>query len=160
MIARPMTIIGGRLALPHGEPLPGGIRCENGLIAALGDIAPQDGDEVIDAHGALVAPGLVDFGVFAIDKPAFHFGGITRAALMPDQAPPLDHPARVRFAALSGKPDKPENYHTVTIKLSGSGKKTEVSLAQDNNTNEEARKESQKNWGGMLEGLKKYVEKA
>ena len=44
-------------------------------------------------------------GVFAIDKPAFHFGGITRAALMPDQSPPLDHPARVRFAAQSGKPD-------------------------------------------------------
>ena len=64
------------------------------------------------------------------------------------------------FSPLSGKPDKPENYHTVTIKLSGSGKKTEVSLAQDNNANEEARKESQKNWGGMLEGLKKYVEKA
>jgi dihydroorotase-like cyclic amidohydrolase len=53
----------------------------------------------------LIAPGLVDFGVFAIDKPAFHFGGITRAALCPDQSPPLDHPARVRFAASSGKPD-------------------------------------------------------
>jgi dihydroorotase len=24
---------------------------------------------------------------------------------MPDQGPPLDHPARVRFAAQSGKPD-------------------------------------------------------
>jgi dihydroorotase len=55
--------------------------------------------------GALVTPGLVDFGVFAIDKPAFHFGGITRAALMPDQRPPLDRPSRVRFAAQSGKPD-------------------------------------------------------
>ncbi|MEO7570764.1 MAG: dihydroorotase, partial [Croceibacterium sp.] len=67
--------------------------------------APQDGDELVDAGGHLLAPGLVDFGVFAIDKPAFHFGGITRAALMPDQSPPLDHPARVRFAASSGKPD-------------------------------------------------------
>jgi len=60
---------------------------------------------VFDAGGKLVTPGLVDLGVFAIDKPAFHFGGITRAALMPDQGPPLDHPARVRFAAQSGKPD-------------------------------------------------------
>ncbi len=50
-------------------------------------------------------PGLVDLGVFEIDKPAFHFGGITRAALMPDQNPPLDYPARVRFAASYGKPD-------------------------------------------------------
>ena len=105
MIAHPLTIVGGLLVLPQGAPIAGAIRCENGLIAAIGDIVPQHGDEVIDARGALVAPGLVDFGVFAIDKPAFHFGGITRAALMPDQAPPLDHPARVRFAAQSGKPD-------------------------------------------------------
>src|SRR5690606_12050626 len=69
------------------------------------NISPQAGDERVDARDRLVAPGLVDFGVFAIDKPAFHFGGITRAALMPDQWPPLDHPARVRFAASSGKPD-------------------------------------------------------
>ncbi|OYW16372.1 MAG: dihydroorotase [Novosphingobium sp. 12-64-8] len=105
MIPRPLTITGGRLVLPHGEPSPGTIRCENGRIVALGDVAPQDGDEVVDARGALVAPGLVDLGVFAVDKPAFHFGGITRAALMPDQGPPLDHPARIRFAAQSGKPD-------------------------------------------------------
>ena len=60
---------------------------------------------MIDARGALIAPGLVDLGVFAIDKPAFHFGGITRAALMPDQNPPLDRPSTVRYAAQSGKPD-------------------------------------------------------
>ncbi|MCC6940076.1 MAG: dihydroorotase [Novosphingobium sp.] len=105
MIAQPLTITGGKLVLPTGEPKPGAIRCENGRIVALGDVAPQDGDTVFDAKGALVAPGLVDLGVFAIDKPAFHFGGITRAALMPDVGPPLDHPARVRFAAQSGKPD-------------------------------------------------------
>lgn len=105
MTPRPLTITGGRLVLPAGEPAFGNLRCEGGRIAALGDVSPQDGDEVIDARGALVAPGLVDLGVFAIDKPAFHFGGITRAALMPDQGPPLDHPARVRFAAQSGKPD-------------------------------------------------------
>jgi uncharacterized protein YndB with AHSA1/START domain len=64
------------------------------------------------------------------------------------------------FSPLTGKADKPENYHTVTINLSGSGNKTEVLLSQDNNPNEEARKESAKNWGAMLEGLKKYVEKS
>ncbi|MET0251430.1 MAG: amidohydrolase family protein [Novosphingobium sp.] len=101
----PLTITGGRLVLPEGEPTPGAVRCAAGRIVALGDIAPEPGDTVVDARGLLVAPGLVDLGVFAIDKPAFHFGGITRAALMPDQSPPLDHPARVRFAALSGKPD-------------------------------------------------------
>lgn len=105
MIARPLTITGGRLVLEAGEPQAGSIRCEGGRIVALGEVAPTEGDEVFDAKGALVAPGLVDLGVFSIDKPAFHFGGITRAGLMPDQGPPLDHPARVRFAAQSGKPD-------------------------------------------------------
>ncbi len=101
----PLTITGGRLVLASGEPQPGGVRCDGDRIVAVGEVTPQPGDTVIDAKGALIAPGLVDLGVFAIDKPAFHFGGITRAALMPDQAPPLDHPARVRFAAQSGKPD-------------------------------------------------------
>ena len=105
MIARPLTITGGKLVLGSGEPVNGALRCEGGRIVAVGDVTPQDGDDVFDAGGKLVTPGLVDLGVFAIDKPAFHFGGITRAALMPDQGPPLDHPARVRFAAQSGKPD-------------------------------------------------------
>ena len=105
MIPHPVTITGGRLVVPNGAPLPGEIRLAQGRIVALGSIDPEPGDTVIDAAGQLITPGLVDLGVFAVDKPAFHFGGITRAALMPDQAPPLDHPARVRFAALSGKPD-------------------------------------------------------
>ena len=104
--AAPLVITGGRVVLLHGEPQPGAIRCENGVIVALGDAAAAgDGDTVVDAKGALVAPALIDLGVFAIDRPAFHFGGIVRAALMPDETPPLDHPARVRFAAQSGKPD-------------------------------------------------------
>lgn len=102
---RPLTIINGLLVLPGARPVPGVLRCEGGRIAALGSGEPQDGDLVIDARCALIAPGLVDLGVFEIDKPAFHFGGITRAALMPDQSVPLDRPATVRFAAQSGKPD-------------------------------------------------------
>lgn len=64
------------------------------------------------------------------------------------------------FSPLSGKPDQPENYHTVTINLIGSGNKTEVELSQDNNADEKSREESAKNWAAMLEGLKKYVEKS
>ncbi len=64
------------------------------------------------------------------------------------------------FSPSSGKPDRRENYHTVKIDLTGSGNTTEVSLSQDNNADEKARKESEKNWGAMLEGLKKHVEKS
>lgn len=101
---RPLTITGGKLVLPTGV-VDGAIRLVDGRIAALGQVQAQPGDDLADARGALVTPGLIDFGVFAVDKPAFHFGGITRAGLMPDQSPTLDHPARVRFAAQSGKPD-------------------------------------------------------
>jgi len=104
-IAPPLAITNALLVVPEGEPAKGTIRCENGHIAAIGDVDAQPGDLIVDAGGKLATPGLVDLGVFAIDKPAFHYGGITRAALMPDQNPPLDHPARVRFAAQSGKPD-------------------------------------------------------
>ncbi|MFA7596822.1 MAG: amidohydrolase family protein [Novosphingobium sp.] len=101
---QPITISGGRLVCPDGVR-EGSVRLVDGRIAAVGDCTVEPGDELVDAGGKLVTPGLVDLGVFAVDKPAFHFGGITRAALMPDQSPPLDHPARVRFLAYSGKPD-------------------------------------------------------
>jgi len=101
-----LTIINGLIVARDSAPAKGAIRCEGDRIVAIGaDIAPQDGDRVLDAGGKLVAPGLVDLGVFAIDKPALHFGGITRAALMPDQNPTLDRPSSVRYAAQSGKPD-------------------------------------------------------
>jgi dihydroorotase len=102
---RPLAITGGRLVTPGGV-VPGALRCAGGVIVAAGaDVVAEPGDEVIAAKGKLIAPGLVDLGVFAIDKPAFHFGGITRAALMPDQSPPVDYPSRINFIAKSGKPD-------------------------------------------------------
>ncbi len=101
---RPLTITGGRLVLPDGVS-EGALRCVDGRIVAVGDVIPEVEDEVIAARGQLIAPGLVDLGVFSVDKPAFHFGGITRAALMPDQSPPIDYPSRVQFTAYSGKPD-------------------------------------------------------
>lgn len=102
----PLTVTNGQLLLADGTITNGALRCEGGFITAIGaDVSPAEGDHVHDARGQLIAPGLVDLGVFAIDKPAFHFGGITRAGLMPDQNPPLDVPARIRFAAQSGKPD-------------------------------------------------------
>ncbi len=102
---QPLVITGGTLVTPDGL-IEGAVRLEEGLITAIGgDVAPGEGDTVIQARGKLIAPGLVDLGVFAVDKPAFHFGGITRAALMPDQSPPLDYPSRVNYIAKSGKPD-------------------------------------------------------
>ncbi|GIX04275.1 MAG: ATPase [Planctomycetaceae bacterium] len=62
------------------------------------------------------------------------------------------------FSPLSGLPDTPENYHTVTIELSDMGNHTSVSLTQDNNATEQAREHSEKMWMTMLTGLKKLLE--
>ncbi len=63
------------------------------------------------------------------------------------------------FSPLSGQPDVPENYHTVTVELSSDGVQTTISLSQDNNATEQAREHSEKNWKMMLDGLKKLLEK-
>ncbi|MES2753034.1 MAG: dihydroorotase [Pseudomonadota bacterium] len=68
-------------------------------------VASADDGEVIDCGGKLLAPAIVDLGVFAVDRAAFRAGGIARVGLMPDQAPPLDHPGLVQRAGLIGKPD-------------------------------------------------------
>ena len=73
----------------------------------------------------------------------------------------LDPGRRLRythFSPLAGLPDVPENYHTVTIDLSGDGERTQVALEQDNNASDEARAHSEENWKAMLEGLKGLVE--
>ena len=62
------------------------------------------------------------------------------------------------FSPLAGQPDTPENYHTVTVELAEVAGKTQVTLTQDNNSTEAARKESEKNWKMMLAGLKKFAE--
>ncbi|HKT78225.1 MAG TPA: dihydroorotase [Sphingobium sp.] len=101
-----LAIINGKLADPSGTDLTDGvILIENDRIAATGNVPVPADAETIDAAGLVVAPGLIDLGVFATDKPAFHFGGITRAALMPDQSSPLDDAGLIRQATRAGKPD-------------------------------------------------------
>ncbi|MEP7059898.1 MAG: SRPBCC domain-containing protein [Actinomycetota bacterium] len=64
------------------------------------------------------------------------------------------------FSPLSGMPDAPENYHTVTISLEPAGDGTLVSLSQDNVGSDEERTQSEGTWMAMLTGLKTYVEAA
>ncbi len=62
------------------------------------------------------------------------------------------------YSPLSGQPDVPESYHTVTVELSRTGNGTTVTLSQDNNATEEERQHSQRNWEMMLTSLKRVVE--
>ena len=63
------------------------------------------------------------------------------------------------FSPLSGLPNEPENYHTVTIALEPEGAGTSVTLTQDGSTTEEARQHSEETWRTMLDSLKSYAEK-
>jgi uncharacterized protein YndB with AHSA1/START domain len=63
------------------------------------------------------------------------------------------------FSLLSGVPDKPENYHTVTIELSRDGNQTLVSLTQDYNRTEQERDHSEQNWKMMLAALRQFLER-
>ncbi len=73
--------------------------------------------------------------------------------MMPEQTLQYTH-----FSPLSGVPELPENYHTMTYELSAEGEHTQVLLSQDNNSTEESLKHSQKMWDSMLAGLKKLLE--
>jgi uncharacterized protein YndB with AHSA1/START domain len=64
------------------------------------------------------------------------------------------------ISPLSGLPDRPESYHTVTVQLSADSDRTIVSLTQDNNPDEEAREHAEKNWKAMLKALKSFLEKS
>lgn len=101
-----IAIVNGRLCNPAADALSEGIVLVHGdRIEAVGQADFPEAAEIVDARGMLVAPGIIDLGVFKTDKPAFHFSGITRAALMPDQSPVLDDPGLVQHAARAGKPD-------------------------------------------------------
>ena len=62
------------------------------------------------------------------------------------------------WSPLSGVPDTPENYHTVTYTLADRGEGTEVTITQDNNASEEEKVHSEKNWQTVLKGMKDLLE--
>jgi dihydroorotase len=82
---------------------------KDGHIAAIGDRAPHTADEVLDAGGLIVAPGLIDMHVH-LREPGFEdaetietgtaagaAGGFTAVACMPNTNPPLDSDAAIEF---------------------------------------------------------------
>lgn len=62
------------------------------------------------------------------------------------------------WSPLSGVPDTPENYHTVTYTLSERDDGTEVTITQDNNATREEKAHSEKNWQTILKGMKELLE--
>ncbi|MFL5731080.1 MAG: SRPBCC domain-containing protein [Cytophagaceae bacterium] len=63
------------------------------------------------------------------------------------------------WSSMSGIEDKPENYVDVSYVLESKGKKTQLTIIQENIPSDEMRKHSETNWGMVIDGLKKVVEK-
>ncbi|WP_419825828.1 dihydroorotase [Sphingomonas sp.] len=101
-----LAIRNGRIVDPVAATVTeGGVLVRDGLIAEVGDIEHgtyRRSDVVADARGALILPGLVDVGAFAVDPAAAKAGGVSTTLLMPDQSPPLDDPALIQHAATQG----------------------------------------------------------
>ena len=62
------------------------------------------------------------------------------------------------WSPLSGVPDRPENYHTVSYLLSEHNGMTDVTIQQDHNASADEQQHSAENWRMVLDGLKKLVE--
>lgn len=62
------------------------------------------------------------------------------------------------WSSLSGLPDTPENYRTVTFELSAANKSTILSVMQSDCTEQEC-SISEKNWASVLTTLKDLLEK-
>ncbi|WP_405139359.1 SRPBCC domain-containing protein [Nocardia sp. NBC_01388] len=62
------------------------------------------------------------------------------------------------YSPLSGQPDVPENYHTLTYELTGNGETTHLSLSQDNNASEAEAEHSRGMWQMLVTGVKEAAE--
>jgi dihydroorotase len=104
-----ILIRNGRLVDPaSGRDAPGELLLADGRIAALdGEARGAAADQVIDALGLVVAPGLIDLSA-RLREPGYEFkatlesemeaavaGGVTSLACPPDTDPPLDEPGLV-----------------------------------------------------------------
>jgi uncharacterized protein YndB with AHSA1/START domain len=61
------------------------------------------------------------------------------------------------FSPLTGQPDVPENYHTLTYELTGDAT-THLKLTQDNNASEDEAKHSQDMWEMLVAKVKEAAE--
>jgi dihydroorotase len=87
----------------------GDLAIASGRIVGIGRVADFDADRTIDAHGLVVAPGLVDLaarlrepgheheGMLESELQAAAAGGITSLVCPPDTDPPLDEPGLVEM---------------------------------------------------------------
>jgi uncharacterized protein YndB with AHSA1/START domain len=63
------------------------------------------------------------------------------------------------WSSMSGRPDTPDQYNTVTYELAQANGQTTVSVTQDNNPTRESADHSAANWTSVLHSMKALLEK-
>lgn len=103
----PSTLITNARMVNEGRTFDGDLRIENGRIAQIGSgLSPRDGEQVVDAAGRWLLPGMIDDQVhfrepgmeykadMAVESAAAVAGGLTSFMDMPNTVPPtLDRDA-------------------------------------------------------------------
>ena len=112
--ARPILLTNARVIDPSRDlDQPGDVLIDDGLIKDAGKniraAGMPEGAEIVDCHGHVVAPGLVDMRAFIGEPGAEHretlasasqaaaAGGVTTIICQPETDPPIDDPATVDF---------------------------------------------------------------
>lgn len=73
----------------------------------------------------------------------------------------IEEPKFVKYdywSSMSGTEDIPENYATITYRLSSHGDSTTLTITQEGVATPEAKEHSESNWSAVFEGLKKLLE--
>jgi dihydroorotase len=135
-VTRPILIRGGRVIDPsrNGDGVAD-VYLVDGRVAAVGtNITPEEGIQVIDATGKVVAPGLIDLHVHlrepgqedletvATGAMAAAAGGFTAVCAMPNTDPVLDNQGAIGFViSQAQKAGKARVYPVGTISLGQKG---------------------------------------
>jgi dihydroorotase len=137
-VTRPILIRGGRVIDPSRRTDGiADVYVVDGRIASVGrNITGEDGAEVIEAAGKVVAPGLIDLHVH-LREPGFEdletiatgamaaaAGGFTAVCAMPNTDPPLDNQGAIGFVVSQAqRAGKARVYPIGTISVGQKGEK-------------------------------------
>jgi dihydroorotase len=111
---RPILLTNARIVDPsRDQDFPGDLLIADGVIReakrGIGAAGVPEGTEVVDCHGRIVAPGLIDMRAFIGEPGAEHretlasasqaavAGGVTTIICQPDTTPTIDEPTIVDF---------------------------------------------------------------
>ena len=125
MTVSSLSIINGRIVDPSQQiDRIAHLRIHNGTIVAI-DSPPKEGDDVFDAAGKIVLPGLIDMHVHLREPGgeedetietgtrAAIYGGFTSIACCPNTIPPIDSQASVEFVQQQSARSKHCNVYVI-----------------------------------------------